>query len=146
MNPFADAIQDYLALRRSLGFKLRDAGIYLSKFAAFLEARGATHITTPARPGMGTAEPIGSAFDLGTASWLCPWLRAPPCCQRPANRDSAAGPTAVSPAPSATVSLLGPGDRAPARVRTGASSQRWLAPVDLSLSARVAQCGRLEDR
>ena len=46
MNPLAHAIQDYLALRRSLGFKLRDAGIYLSKFAAFLEARGATHITT----------------------------------------------------------------------------------------------------
>jgi len=46
MNPFGQAIQDYLALRRSLGFKLRDAGIWLSKFAAFLEARGAAHITT----------------------------------------------------------------------------------------------------
>ena len=46
MNPMGDAIQDYLALRRSLGFKLRDAGLCLSKFAAFLEARGATHITT----------------------------------------------------------------------------------------------------
>lgn len=46
MNRFAHAIQDYLALRRSLGFKLRDAGLCLSKFAVFLEARGATHITT----------------------------------------------------------------------------------------------------
>ena len=46
MNPMGHAIQDYLALRRSLGFKLRDAGLCLSKFAAFLEARGATHITT----------------------------------------------------------------------------------------------------
>ena len=46
MNPFGPAIQDYLDLRRSLGFKLRDAGICLSKFAAFLQARGATHITT----------------------------------------------------------------------------------------------------
>ena len=45
MNPIAQAIADYLALRRSLGFKLRDAGICLSKFAAFLEARGAAHIT-----------------------------------------------------------------------------------------------------
>ncbi len=46
MNPLRESIQDYLALRRSLGFKLRDAGICLAKFAAFLETRGATHITT----------------------------------------------------------------------------------------------------
>ena len=46
MIPLGQAIQDYLALRRSLGFKLRDAGIWLSKFAAFLEDQGAAHITT----------------------------------------------------------------------------------------------------
>lgn len=46
MTPLAQAIQDYLALRRGLGFKLRDAGICLVKFAAFLDARGARHITT----------------------------------------------------------------------------------------------------
>jgi len=46
MTPLEQAIQDYLALRRSLGFKLREAGTCLAKFAAFLEARGATHITT----------------------------------------------------------------------------------------------------
>jgi hypothetical protein len=45
MNPLGQAIQDYLAVRRSLGFKLRDAGICLSKFAAFLQTRGAAHIT-----------------------------------------------------------------------------------------------------
>jgi integrase len=46
MNPLRESIQEYLTLRRSLGFKLRDAGICLAKFAAFLEDRGATHITT----------------------------------------------------------------------------------------------------
>ena len=46
MTPLGQSIQDYLALRRSLGFKLRNAGICLAKFAAFLEARGAAHITT----------------------------------------------------------------------------------------------------
>jgi len=46
MNPLRESIQNYLALRRSLGFKLREAGVCLAKFAAFLEARGATHITT----------------------------------------------------------------------------------------------------
>jgi integrase/recombinase XerD len=39
------SIQNYLALRRNLGFKLRDAGLCLAKFAVFLEARSATHIT-----------------------------------------------------------------------------------------------------
>lgn len=46
MTPLGQAIQDYLALRRSLGFKLRDAGLCLVKFAAFMEARDAPHITT----------------------------------------------------------------------------------------------------
>lgn len=46
MKPLGQAIQDYLALRRSLGFKLRDAGIWLSKFADFLAAQGATRVTT----------------------------------------------------------------------------------------------------
>ena len=46
MNPLRESIQDYLALRRSLGFKLRDAGICLAKFAGFLEDRRATRITT----------------------------------------------------------------------------------------------------
>ncbi len=46
MNPLRKSIQDYLALRRSLGFKLRDAGICLEKFAAFLEDRSATQLTT----------------------------------------------------------------------------------------------------
>lgn len=45
MKPLRQAVHDYLALRRSLGFQLRDAGIALSKFVAFLEARDATHIT-----------------------------------------------------------------------------------------------------
>ncbi len=45
MTPIEQSIQDYLALRRNLGFKLRDAGLCLAKFAVFLEARSAAHIT-----------------------------------------------------------------------------------------------------
>lgn len=45
MTTINQSIRDYLALRRNLGFKLRDAGRYLAKFAVFLEARSATHIT-----------------------------------------------------------------------------------------------------
>ncbi len=46
MNPLRESIQDYLALRRSLGFKLREAGICLAKFATFLEDQGVAHFTT----------------------------------------------------------------------------------------------------
>ena len=46
MTTIEQSIQDYLALRRSLGFKLRDAGLCLAKFAAFLETQDAPHITT----------------------------------------------------------------------------------------------------
>ena len=45
MITIKQSIQDYLALRRNLGFKLRDAGLCLAKFAMFLEARCAAHIT-----------------------------------------------------------------------------------------------------
>lgn len=46
MKPLTKAIQDYLALRRNLGFKLRDAGMVLAKFASFMEERNADCITT----------------------------------------------------------------------------------------------------
>ena len=45
MKPLTKAIQDYLALRRSLGFKLRDAGRELGHFASFMEQRGAQIVT-----------------------------------------------------------------------------------------------------
>lgn len=46
MKPLREAVRDYLALRRTLGFKLRDAESSLFKFAAFLEERGVARITT----------------------------------------------------------------------------------------------------
>lgn len=46
MKPLREAIQDYLALRRSLGFKLHDAGAALAHFASFMEQHREIHITT----------------------------------------------------------------------------------------------------
>lgn len=46
MRPLRKAIEDYLILRRNLGFKLRDAGIALNEFASFMETRNADRITT----------------------------------------------------------------------------------------------------
>ena len=46
MNTLREALQEYLALRRGLGFKMHDAGLLLPRFVAFMEEHQALHITT----------------------------------------------------------------------------------------------------
>ena len=46
MNTLRESVQDYLQLRRHLGFKLEEAGLQLPRFVTFLEANDATYITT----------------------------------------------------------------------------------------------------
>src|SRR5208283_269530 len=46
MKPLRNAVEDYIALRRSLGFKLRDMATGLTEFAALLEHKEAPYITT----------------------------------------------------------------------------------------------------
>jgi integrase/recombinase XerD len=45
MNTLRQAVQDYLRLRRGLGFKLQDAGRGLLDFVTFMEQQRAAHIT-----------------------------------------------------------------------------------------------------
>jgi integrase len=45
MNSLHSALKDYLALRRGLGYKMRDAGRLLPRFVSFLEVRQEPHIT-----------------------------------------------------------------------------------------------------
>jgi integrase len=45
MSPLRQAVDEYLALRRGLGFPLRQPGAMLHQFAAFLERAGAPSIT-----------------------------------------------------------------------------------------------------
>ena len=45
MKPMSRAVDDYIALRRSLGFKLREYGVCLHEFVSFLKQNGAAHIT-----------------------------------------------------------------------------------------------------
>ena len=45
MNTLRASVQDYLAMRRGLGFKLHDAGVGLLKFVSFMEYKHASHIT-----------------------------------------------------------------------------------------------------
>jgi integrase/recombinase XerD len=46
MTSLREAVEDYITLRRSLGFKLRDAAIDLRDFILFLEQKNASFITT----------------------------------------------------------------------------------------------------
>lgn len=45
MNTLRQAVQDYLDLRRSLGFKLNEAGRALPNFVAFMERHHASYVT-----------------------------------------------------------------------------------------------------
>jgi hypothetical protein len=45
MNTLRQSIEEYLAMRRSLGFKLREAGTMLPDFATFMERRRTSYIT-----------------------------------------------------------------------------------------------------
>jgi integrase len=47
MTTLRSAVREYLALRRSLGFKLHEAGKGLLAFVTFMEQHRASHITTP---------------------------------------------------------------------------------------------------
>ena len=46
MNRLREGIEDYIALRRRLGFKLRRMSEGLRQFATFLEQKAASHVTT----------------------------------------------------------------------------------------------------
>ncbi|CAG2161265.1 hypothetical protein [Cupriavidus numazuensis] len=45
MNTLRQAVQEYLDLRRSLGFKLKEAGKALPDFVAFMERHRASFVT-----------------------------------------------------------------------------------------------------
>ena len=45
MNTLRQAVQEYLSLRRSLGFKLHEAGKELVDFATFMERHRTSYIT-----------------------------------------------------------------------------------------------------
>ena len=47
MNTLRQALNEYLRMRRALGFKLQDAGRELSDFVSFMECHHASYITRP---------------------------------------------------------------------------------------------------
>jgi len=57
MTDLQQAVEDYLAVRRALGFELRGLGSALRNFAGFVAEQGATHITTELALGWAQKSP-----------------------------------------------------------------------------------------
>ena len=80
MNELSKHLDDYLRLRRALGFKLTYPGRALPQFLAYLEARDATRITTNlaiAWAGLATdALPVHRAHRLGAVRGFARYLAA----------------------------------------------------------------------
>lgn len=61
MTSLANALAEYLAIRRSLGFKLRQTARELPRFVQFIERRGATAITTELALQWAQEDPVASS-------------------------------------------------------------------------------------
>jgi len=74
------AFNDYLRIRRSLGFRLQQQGSALRNFVAFLRAQGASHITTELALRWATqpaeAHPAQWAWRLGRVRRFAIWYSA----------------------------------------------------------------------
>jgi len=80
MNALRAALAEYLAVRRSLGFELRQVGYYLDDFVGLAETEGAAHITTDlalrwAKRAV-NAQPANWAQRLGIVRRFAVWCSA----------------------------------------------------------------------
>jgi len=80
MTQIEQALDDYISVRRSLGFQLRQPGSLLRDFVVFLQAEGATHINTELALRWATrpaeAEPAHWALRLGIVRRFAIWCSA----------------------------------------------------------------------
>ncbi len=54
MNTLREALQEYIDLRRGLGYKMHDEGLLLPRFVSFMEDHDAEHISV--RPAVEWAQ------------------------------------------------------------------------------------------
>lgn len=128
MSALRKAIEDYIDLRRQLGFKLDRPQRWLREFASFMEDCGAPFITNERalqwalRPQR--AHPSYWARRL-IAVRCCP----SPLCDGPSNASSSVGSSPQSPASSPSVSVFRARHRAAADCRQGIASGGRLARI-----------------
>lgn len=75
MTDLSASLDDYLKLRRALGYKLSDAERHLRKFIAFLEVMGEKRITTcGCQAAINHESPDGGKVGSGRAGgWMVLW-------------------------------------------------------------------------
>jgi integrase/recombinase XerD len=80
VNPLQQSLKDYLRIRRSLGFLLREPGTLLQNFLTFLQAEGADYITRDLALRWATqctqVQPATWARRLGVVRRFAMWLSA----------------------------------------------------------------------
>ena len=80
MNSLDQALNEYIAIRRALGFQLREAASCLRNFVAFLQTEGASYITTELALRWATqpakAQPSTWAWRLGMVRRFAAWHSA----------------------------------------------------------------------
>ncbi len=80
MTPLDQALKDYIAIRRGLGFQLRLPASSLRNFVAFLQAEGASYITTELALRWATqpmeAQPFTWAWRLSMVRRFATWYSA----------------------------------------------------------------------
>src|SRR4051794_41855352 len=80
MSKLNRALNEYLSIRRALGFELREVAGCLRHFVAFLETEGASYITKEAALRWATqpaeAEPATWAWRLGMVRRFAAWHAA----------------------------------------------------------------------
>ena len=96
MNPLEQALTEYLSIRRSLGFRLREPEASLRNFVAFLQAEGASYITRELALRWANQPTKVSPFNLGMAFGYGPMLCYLAQCCRASHRNSARRPSPSS--------------------------------------------------
>ena len=105
MKTLKEAIQDYLALRRSLGFKLKKHSRFLEEFA-FSRTSGRVADHHPTGIAMGDATTAHPTGGMGRPVERGAWIRAPLECYGPRDVDPAGGLITVSPQTRQTLHLF----------------------------------------
>ena len=99
-------VDEYLRLRRALGFKLKEDERTLGQLVDYLEAAGATHGHHRAGGSVGQAAGRGASEPVGEAAAGRAWVRLLPANDRPDGRDPAAGRVPGSPSARHPVPVL----------------------------------------
>ena len=145
MSAMRDALRDYLAMRRALGFKLVSDGAGLLSFVAFLEEAQAEYISTALALAWAqiptSVQPARWARRLGFVRGFARYCAA----IDPRTEMITRWPPAIRISAASALLLLGQRHRSPPACRLGAASQGRLGEPYLSLPARPAQCHRPAD-